>query len=469
LTELAVGGQSAVPTPDPIAADYLRLALRLDQVMPGFVDGYFGPAALKAEVDMAPVRPLDRLIDDAAALAARVATDVDLAARRAWLGAQLRAIEANARALRDAPAGLTGPAYLEHVGRSFDWNPERRPVELFTAARAEVDRLLPGRGPLVERLAAWDSGLVIPVERLPPVVDWLVERFRQRAADTFGLPSGEGLRVSLVRGQAWSGYNWYDGRLQSRVDLNVDLPIRAPDLVSVVAHETYPGHHLEHAWKEAELVGAQRRLECSVLLLNTPECLISEGLADLGRRFAVAPELEASLLDELFDRAGIGPTSPGATGSGPARAELVRTAIALRQPRARLGEFAVNAALRRHVDGADHETVRTELERTALMTPERAEKRLEFIESPLMRTYIFVYSEGEALLRRWLEAVPADEQAARFRRLLVEQLSPAMILAELAGAAGPVGPAEARSGSGQGLPPDPLSDFVIGPPSTRVT
>ena len=36
----------------------------------------------------------------------------------------------------------------------------------------------------------------------------------------------------------------------------------------------------------------------------------------------------------------------------------------------------------------------------------RAEKRLEFIEHPLWRTYIFVYAEGEALLERWVDAVP---------------------------------------------------------------
>ena len=64
-----------------------------------------------------------------------------------------------------------------------------------------------------------------------------------------------------------------------------------------------------------------------------------------------------------------------------------------------------------------------------------SEKRLEFIEHPLWRTYVFVYHEGEALLRRWLEAVPAADRAARFGRLLREQLSPVAIAAE-AGATG---------------------------------
>jgi hypothetical protein len=426
MNQPGLGGELLVPDPDPIAAEYLQLALRLDQRLPGFVDGYFGPAALKAQVDLEPLRATPALASDARALRHRLADEVAEPGRRAWLEAQLVAIEANARALDDAPAGVTGRAYLDHVGRCFDWTPERRPAELFAAARAEIDRRLPGHGSAVERLAAWDAGLVISPDRLRPVIDWLVATFRERARSRFGLPAGEGLRVGLVSGQPWSGYNWYDGGLRSRVDLNTDLPIRAPDLIGVLAHETYFGHHLEHAWKEAQLVRLDHRLECSILLINTPECLISEGLADLGRRFVVPAGDEQELQVELFERAGL----PEGTAGMPF-AELAGTAIALAEPRARLGEFAVNAALRRHVDGADHATVRRELEETALMAPERAEKRLEFIEHPLWRTYIFVYSEGEALLHRWLEAVPEAERAARFRRLLVEQISPAMIVAEL--------------------------------------
>ena len=127
------------------------------------------------------------------------------------------------------------------------------------------------------------------VERLPAVVEWLVARFRT-APPAFGLPAGEDLRVSLVTGQPWSAYNWYDGGRRSRIDVNTDLPVRASELIGLVAHEAYPGHHLEQAWKEADLVDQQGRLECSILLINTPESLISEGLADLGVRFASPPD-----------------------------------------------------------------------------------------------------------------------------------------------------------------------------------
>ena len=60
-----------------------------------------------------------------------------------------------------------------------------------------------------------------------------------------------------------------------------------------------------------------------------------------------------------------------------------------------------------------------------------AAKRLEFIEHPLWRTYVFVYAEGEALLRRWVDAVPPEARTARFGRLLREQVTPASILAAM--------------------------------------
>jgi hypothetical protein len=61
------------------------------------------------------------------------------------------------------------------------------------------------------------------------------------------------------------------------------------------------------------------------------------------------------------------------------------------------------------------------------MSAETAAKRLEFIEHPLWRTYVFVYAEGEALLGRWVDAVPSADRADRFGRLLREQLTPAAV------------------------------------------
>jgi hypothetical protein len=420
-TTLAVGGERNVPVPDPVARDYLLLALRLDQHSPGLVDGYFGPADLKAQVDVEQLRPPGRLAEDAATLLERVQVDVAEPDRRDWLTHQLTALRTQAEVL--AAASLP---YLDHVTRLFAWTPQRRDDAVFERAAADLDALLPGSEPLDERLQAWDDQFVVPVDRLRDIVDWLVGRFRARSSATFGVPRGEELQVRLVTDEPWSGYNWYDGGLRSRVDINTDLPVRAADLLHTVAHETFPGHHLEHAWKEAALVDGAGRLESSVLLINTPECLISEGLADLGFDFAVPPADEPELLLELFGRAGL----RVAADPSAARDAAERTA-AMRAPRRSLSEVRVNAALLRHAHGASHDEVLDYLQRVGRYPRAISEKRLEFIEHPLWRTYVFVYHEGEALLRRWIEILPEGERAGRFGRLLREQLSPPAIAAEL--------------------------------------
>src|SRR5207247_3832973 len=118
-----------LPAPDPIARDYLILALRLDQRIPGLVDGYFGPADLKAQVDMEQHRAPEQLRDDAMALRDRLAVEVEHQDRRDWLDIQLLALETQSAAL----AGDALP-YLEHVARCFAFAPRRRPDAEFEDA-----------------------------------------------------------------------------------------------------------------------------------------------------------------------------------------------------------------------------------------------------------------------------------------------------------------------------------------------
>ena len=426
-TTVAVGGQRQVPSPDPVAHDYLLLALRLDQHIPGFVDAYFGPADLKARADIEELRPPARLVSDAGALLERIAADVTEPDRRDWLTAQVVAFRTHAEAL--AGHGLP---YLDHVERCFAWRPVRRDEAVFDDAAAAIDALLPGPGSVAARLDAWDERFTIPPDRLTDVIDWLVATFRSRAAAQFAVPDGEDLRVRLVSKQPWTGYNWYDGGRRSRFDLNTDLPVRCAELIHVAAHETYPGHHLEHVSKEAHLVDGLHRLEASVQTINTPECLISEGLADLGHRFASPAATEADLMIEVYGRAGLAIAT-----DRPAARAAAETSVALLGPRRRLSESRVNAALMRHADGRSHDEVLAWLERVGRYAPAVAAKRLEFIEHPLWRTYVFVYHEGEALLRQWLEAAPEPDQAARFGVLLREQLTPATIAAEARAVDGP--------------------------------
>jgi hypothetical protein len=79
-----------------------------------------------------------------------------------------------------------------------------------------------------------------------------------------------GPRAALVRLQLVRRRLPLPGRRQP------DLPIRLPNLVATVAHETYPAPPRARGEKERRLVEELARLESSILLINAPECLISE-------------------------------------------------------------------------------------------------------------------------------------------------------------------------------------------------
>lgn len=336
--------------------------------------------------------------------------------RARWLDRQLVALETLAR----GQAGEELP-YVEEVRRCFDAAPEPLPPEAYAEARVELNGALPGAGDLRARLAEWADRFTVPVERLPDLVDWLLPRIRKSAVARFGVPDGERLRIGLVTGQPWSGYNWYDGNLSSRVDLNTDLPIRAGDLIATLTHETYPGHHLEHAWKETRLVREAGQLESSVLLINTPECYVSEGLAELGRRYTLDRDTRLALLEGLYQRAGL------AADRSDAERQMA-ISDALQSIRGAGGD----AALLLHAERRPAAEVQHFLEEQGLMEPDRARKRMEFVSHPLWRTYVFSYAGGEQLLATWCEAGDGvDDARRRFERLLTEQLTPSGLAAQL--------------------------------------
>jgi len=416
----AIGGTRQIPAPDAVAADYLLLGLRLDQHMPGIVDGYYGPADLKARADMEQRRAPSRLLDDIAALSERLEREVAEVARREWLAAQLGALDAHVRALAGEP--LEYEAYVE---RCLGFAPRRHPDAVFDAAAAEIDALLPGDGSIPDRLDAWDATIEIPTDRLLPLAGWLLERFREQARQRFGLPDGESVVLTTVTDQPWIAYDRYLGGGRSRVELNVDLRVTAHDLIVTLGHEAYPGHHLEAAWREIDLVERDRRLEVSMILTNTPEGPVSEGLARYGTRFAAPFGERADLLVEIFERAEL----PIAADPSGARDVAERT-VALHALRDRLEAATDEAALRRYVDGAASEDVFAYLCDVGRYRPKVAEKRLAFLEDPLSRLYVFAYEGGESLVAGWVENAEAPDQVERFGRLLHEQVTPGRLRAE---------------------------------------
>ena len=409
------------PALDPLSRDYVALAFGIERHVSGYVDAYLGPPAVRDEALAGEAPAPAALLARARALAVRVAEADAPEGRVGYLTAQVGAMIASCRRL--AGEAL---AYPDEVRLLFDIEPERTPEAVFDGAIAELDGLLPGTGPVAERMVAWRERLAIPPETARTLIDALVPELRRRTAGLIELPDGEAVEFRFVQDQPWSGYNWYLGDARSRVELNTDLPIHADRLTDLLCHEAYPGHHTEHALKE-RLYRERGYGEHAIQLINTPECVISEGIATLAEG-AIFPgdERFAFRTERVYPLAGLTDLADQEREAGIARA--------LRALRAVPG----NAALLLHADGAGEEDVVAYLRRYGLLAEGEARQRLRFIADPLWRAYIFTYHAGYDLLGAWLDAGPAAERGARFRTLLTEQVSPSQVARWVAdeGAAG---------------------------------
>ena len=258
----------------------------------------------------------------------------------------------------------------------------------------------------------------LPPERLQDGIDAFSSALRDIVRATYPLPDSETVVYEVVTDKPWSGFNYYEGDYRSRVAVNADLKQQMAHLPALVAHESYPGHHTEHCRKEAGLVAGLGHGEQTIFLVNTPQCLMAEGLADLALHAAVGPAW-GRWAQEIY--ADLGLRFDGE------RAE------ALSEASAALAGVRQDAALMLHDEHRDADEVAAYLQRWLLVDDTRARQMLKFLSSPLWRAYTSTYVEGYRLLRTWLDARPEGVGLTeRFGRLLDEPLIPSALRAEVA-------------------------------------
>ena len=214
---------AAVSSPlDPLAERYVRLVLAVGQHDSDYVDAYYGPAEWRSEAEAAK-RPLGEIRSEAAELAERLAalpaeSDSARSARSAASASERELVELRRRYLQRQLESLIARVDMLS-GRKMSFDEESRalydaeapthPEEHFRQLAAELDRVLPGSGPLPERLASFRKGYVIPPERVDAVFRAAIDECRARTVRHLELPPGESFEVEYVKDKPWSAYNWY--------------------------------------------------------------------------------------------------------------------------------------------------------------------------------------------------------------------------------------------------------------------
>ncbi|MGW1743847.1 DUF885 domain-containing protein [Nocardia sp. NPDC001965] len=393
----------------PLVIEYLRLGLAFDRIEEGFVDAYTADPRLRQEVENAPKPEPRDLARTAARLRAELPNTGLPPERIEFIDVHLRALECSGRKFAGDDIG-----FVDEVRAYFDVDIAPGDPDDYQEAHRKIDEVLGGSGPLVERMAAHRRADEIPPERLEACVAAFSGALRELVRARYPLPDHEHVTYEVVGDKPWSGFNYYLGNYRSTVAINSDLRQHMANLPRLISHESYPGHHTEHCRKEAGLVAAGQA-EQTIFLVNTPQCLMAEGLADLALRSIVGPGW-GRWAQEIYADLGLRFDGERAERLSEASGKL----LGVRQ----------DAALMLHDQGRDADEVAAFLERWSLTTAERARQSLRFLSSPLWRAYTSTYVEGYKLLGGWLDrAADEDERADRFRRLLDEPLIPSTLRA----------------------------------------
>lgn len=394
-----------------LAERYVRLVLAVGQHDADYVDAYYGPPEWRAaaEARKTPLADIDAdaaaVLESLAALAPSPGTDEVVRLRHEYLTRQLQSLRAR--------VAMLGGRRLDFDAESealYDAVAPTHTEEELTRVLAELERRLPGEGPLSRRYEVYRAGFVIPKERLGAVFDAAIEGCRARTLEHIALPADESFTLEYVTGKTWSGYNWYQGQHRSLIQINTDLPIYIDRAIDLACHEGYPGHHVYNMLLEKNLYSDRGWVEFSVYALFSPQSLIAEGTANYGIEVAFPDEERRKFeRDVLFPAAGLDAS----------RVDEYYDVLALAEKLA----YAGNESARRYRDGKIDAAAAAKWNETyALMSPERAAQRVRFVDQ--YGAYVINYNLGKDLIAAYIEREAGDDPARRWRAFAALLSSP---------------------------------------------
>ncbi|MCG8432882.1 MAG: hypothetical protein MJA83_02495 [Gammaproteobacteria bacterium] len=394
----ACGQQTQQPAHslEAVAENYAKLVLALGEHDAGYVDAYYGPEEWQTEINNNPSSLAD-IAEQANTLMAELSAhppaenaDEINKLRHQYLEKQLGALAARV-------AMLNGETlrFDEETAALYDAVAPRHDAAYFQAILDEIDALLPGEQNLSERINGYRSRFVIPTDKLSDVFDAAIAACRERTLQHITLPENENFRIEYVNDKPWSGYNWYQGNAYSLIQINTDLPIFIDRAVDLGCHEGYPGHHTYNVLLEKHLVRDRGWVEFSVYALFSPQSLIAEGSANYGIDMAFPGDERLHFeRDVLYPIAGLD-------------ADEAERYAELRKQLKKLN-YAGNEAARAYLNNdMNREQAIEWLVTYALMSPERAAQRVDFIDT--YRGYVINYNLGHDMVREYVERLSADQ------------------------------------------------------------
>lgn len=391
-------------TIDVLAADYVRLALHLHNHDPNpYI--YIGDKMLQEDIRNAK-RPLadldiafhalrDRLKDIGGGGCAQSET------RRGLLLDRADALITRSAILQGrCPDSFEGEVEALYSVTVLDYDEAH-----FRTLANELARVIPGTGPLPERMVAFREGFRIPPDTVEAVVVKTLEEAQMRTRAHLDLPDTEGVSLKMNNFGEFGAFAEYTGTGHTNVHFSTKMAFHVDRIVELATHEAYPGHHVQALLLEAELVKRRGWIEWTMLPLFGAHTIVAEGAANYGIGLSFSREERIA-----YDREVVLPMAGLAHLEG--QLEDYHRYVDYVE---RLN-YARNEATRRFLyQGWDRDKAVRWLMEFGLETREIAEQRLTLIAG--YRSYVVTYNSGLDWVRGQIERDDAPNTAEKWQRL----------------------------------------------------
>ena len=367
--------------------EFLLLALRIDKHIKGYVDFYFGPEKLRKIVDNEPITSPKKLLLTSKTLLKQLGSQGYNKERERYLEKLLIAMRTSIELLIGIKISIK-----EQFLRQYD-------VVLQPVKESELDNLKEefnaaygGPGSLEKRMNNLRVRRTVPEGKVFELFKKALNITRERTKDLFVdlLPENEHVNLELVKNNnknkaKWSYYNWYLGNFSSRIEVNPNYNMYWTAFLSAAAHEGYPGHHTEFTVKEQRLYRELNQFEHSILLLNSPKLIISEGIANTAVNvlFSYRNQAEISLREFCLNSS---------------KEDHLDILMKQNKVKVKTHLFLYNLAYYALIDGWSEERLIRYATSFEIFSQENIKNQLKLIFNPVYSTTVFSYNLGTNLI-----------------------------------------------------------------------
>ena len=366
---------------------FLLLALRIDKHIKGYVDFYFGPNKLRHIIEHESTTAPNVLLNDSNTLIKQLRAQGYTKKRERYIEKLLVAMKTSIEILKGSEISIQ-----DQILRLYDVFLQPVNDSKLYDLKEELSMAYGRSGSLEERMKELRVRYRIPKSDVFVLFKKVLKIVKNRTTELFlnFLPKNENIIIDLKETKndnevKWSYYNWYLGNFTSRIEVNPNYDIYWTSLLSAAAHEGYPGHHAEFAIKEQCLYNEQFQFEHSILLLNSPKIIISEGIA----------KLAANVLYSYRDQAEISCKELCRKKSDKDSVEIIIKQFSVKRT---IDLFLYNFAYHALIDEWSKEELFRYATSFEIFSKENINNQIKFFNNPVHATTAFSYFIGSNLI-----------------------------------------------------------------------